>query len=261
VLPEKEVLPDKQTHPDGDTLMSIIKPETLCNPVLRLVAFAFLLAAVSASAQIREAEYLVEATTADMLALIEEAQLYVDEDPERFYVAVEALLNPVIDFPRFARSVMAAHYKRATPEQRERFAEGFKWSLVRTYALALTEFNDGGVNIIPSDRPPKRPDRASVKQEIRSEGEVYPVIYSMALNKEGEWRVMNIIINGINMGLTYRNQFASAVNDPIYGGDMDKAIDGWVASLGAIDTGAGESDAAAGSVTASGAAGSSGGAH
>jgi len=210
---------------------------------LRTLSLALLLLTGSAvaEAQIREAEVLVEQTTEQMLELIEEAKTYVDEDPERFYVAVEALLNPVIDFPRFARSVMAAHYKRATPEQRDRFAEGFKWSLVRTYALALTEFNDGGVNIIPSDRPAKRPDRASVKQEIRSEGEVYPVVYSMALNSQGEWRVMNMIINGINMGLTYRNQFASAVNDPAYGGDMDQAIDGWVASLGTIDTGAGQS--------------------
>ena len=179
-----------------------------------LPVLAGLILAAPAMAQIREAEDLVEQTTEQMLVLIEDAKGYVDQDPERFYVAVEALLNPVIDFPRFARSVMAAHYKRATPDQRDRFAEGFKWSLVRTYALALTEFNDGGVKIIPSDRPAKRPDRASVKQEIRSEGEVYPVIYSMAMNSRGEWRVMKIIINGINLGLTYRNQFASAVNDP-----------------------------------------------
>jgi len=231
------------------------KPSILRINLLRMLAFTLIFPALSASAQIREAEDLVEKTTAEMLDLIEEAKVYVDEDPDRFYVAVEALLNPVIDFPRFARSVMAAHYKRATPEQRDRFAEGFKWSLVRTYALALTEFNDGGVNIIPSDRPAKRPDRASVKQEIRSAGEVYPVIYSMALNKEGEWRVMNIIINGINMGLTYRNQFASAVKDPVYGGDMDRAIDGWVASLGAIDTGNGKGEDASGAVSASSAAG------
>lgn len=193
------------------------------------------LAGVPVQAQIPEAEQLVETTTSEMLILIEDAKSYVDEDPERFYREVEALLRPVIDFPRFARSVMAVHYKRATPVQRDRFAEGFKWSLVRTYALALTEFNDGGATIVPSERPSRRPDRASVKQEIRSEGEVYPVIYSMAQTSNGEWRVMNIIINGINMGLTYRNQFASAMNDPAYGGDLDRAIDGWVASLGAIE--------------------------
>jgi phospholipid transport system substrate-binding protein len=200
-----------------------------------LIAFTMTLVSSMTTAQVRAAEELVESTTDEMLVLIKAAEEYVDEDPEQFYVEVEALLRPVIDFPRFARSVMAVHYRDATPEQRERFAEGFKWSLVRTYALALTEFNNGDVRIVPSERPPRRPDRASVKQEIRSSGEIYPVVYSMAQSEDGEWRLRNIIINGINMGLTYRNQFASAVNDPRYGGDMDRAIDGWIASLTSVD--------------------------
>jgi len=196
-----------------------------------MIGIALLAAAQSSSAATKEAEALIQRTTDDLLALIEEAKVYVDEDPDRFYLAVEKLLEPVIDFPRFARSVMAVHYKAATPEQRDRFTEGFKSSLVKTYALALTEFNDGAVTIIPSDRPARRPDRASVKQEIRSSGQIYPVVYSLALSKEGEWRLMNIIIDGINMGLTYRSQFASAVKDARYDGDMDKVIDGWVESL------------------------------
>lgn len=203
-----------------------------------LLTGACLVAVVAGAAavgQMREAEDLVAETTDKVLALIEDARGYVDQDPERFYGEVEALLDPVIDFPRFARGVMAVHYKQATPEQRARFTEGFKKSLVRTYALALTEFNDGGVAIVPSERPPKRPDRASVKQEIRSGGEVYPVIYSMAQDKDGTWRLRNITINGINMGLTYRNQFNAAVKDPQYGGDLNRVIDGWVASLGAVD--------------------------
>jgi len=72
-----------------------------------------------------------------------------------------------------------------------------------------------------------------VKQEIRlAGGEVYPVIYSMALSEDGQWRMRNIIVNGVNMGLTYRNQFASAVQDARYQGDMDKVIEGWIASVG-----------------------------
>lgn len=210
-------------------------PETNRRRTIAVFALAMLLATAPLSAQIREAEVLIQNTTDEMLVLIDEAKVYVDEDPDRFYVVVEQLLEPVIDFPRFARSVMAVHYKGATDAQRERFTEGFKWSLVRTYALALTEFNDGSVTIIPAERPPRRPDRASVKQEIRSGGEIYPVVYSLSLTKEGEWRLMNIIINGINMGLTYRSQFASAVKDPQYGGDMDRVIDGWVESMTDIE--------------------------
>lgn len=171
---------------------------------------------------------MVRQTSSEVLALIEEARSYAEEDPERFYREVESLLSPVVDFESFARSVMAAHYRDATPEQRQQFAETFKWSLVRTYALALTEFEDGEVVVVPPDRPPRNPKRQTVKMEIRTEqGEVYPVLYSVVQGDDGQWQIRNLIVNGVNMGLTYRNQFNSAMRDPQYGGDLDQVIDDW----------------------------------
>lgn len=163
-----------------------------------------------------------------VLALIEEGREYAEDDPERFYREVEALLDPVVDFESFARSVMAVHYRDATPEQRKRFVESFKWGLVRTYALALTEFKDGEVVVVPPDRPPRDPRRQTVTMEIRTpEGNVYPVLYSVIQDRGGEWKVRNLIVNGVNMGLTYRSQFNSAAKDPKYGGDLDRVIDDW----------------------------------
>ena len=174
------------------------------------------------------ADAVIQQASDALLVLIEESHAYVKEDPERFYTAVEAVLRPVVDFKGFARSVMAAHYKSAEPAQRGRFAETFKWGLVRSYALLLTEFSDGEIALIPADRPPRSPTRKNVKMEIRTTtGEVYPVVYSMALSKDQVWRMRNIIINGVNIGLTYRSQFASAVQNPKYGQDLDAVIDGW----------------------------------
>ena len=31
----------------------------------------------------------------------------------------------------------------------------------------------------------------------------------MYLNKQGQWKLINIVINGVNLGLTFRNQFYS----------------------------------------------------
>lgn len=193
------------------------------------------LAAEPASVAVSSPDAVVERTTDALLILIEESQAYVKEDPERFFVAVEALLRPVVDFKGFARSVMAAHYKDASSDQRERFAEAFKWGLVRSYALALTGFRDGEIVIVPSQRPPRSPRRKNVKMEIRiNTGEVYPIVYSMALGKDEAWRMRNIIINGVNIGLTYRSQFSSAVQDAKYGGSLDAVIDAW-ANLLAVD--------------------------
>lgn len=189
-------------------------------------------AAVTKEDSQSEAQRVVNQSTQDMLALIESAQGYAKQEPERFYREVETVLAPAVDFRAFSRNVMAASYKRATPEQRERFAESFKWSLVRTYALALTEFSGGEINLVLDTRPSDNPKRERVKMEIKSSsGAVYPVVYSLRLNKADNWVVYNLVVNGVNMGLTFRSQFKSAVNDKQYQGDLDKVIDAWATGL------------------------------
>jgi len=194
-------------------------------------------AAAQPSENALAAQTVVNESTQNMLALIAQGQSYAKEDPERFYREVEALLSPVIDFRSFARNVMAANYKRATPEQRERFADSFKWGLVRTYALALTEFSDGEVRLAENNRPSDNPKRERVKMEIKtSGGDIYPVLYSMRKNKAGNWVIYNLVVNGVNMGLTFRSQFSSAMNDKQYEGDIDKVIDAWANGFEAPDT-------------------------
>ena len=53
-------------------------------------------------------------------------------------------------------------------------------------------------------------DRASVGMEVRdSKGTVYPVSYTM-VQLDGQWKLRNVIINGINVGKLFRDQFAVA---------------------------------------------------
>ena len=52
------------------------------------------------------AQEVVNDTTQRVMAVVVEASEYADEDPERYYQQVQAILDPVIDFRGFARSVM-----------------------------------------------------------------------------------------------------------------------------------------------------------
>ena len=54
----------------------------------------------------------------------------------------------------------------------------------------------------------------------------------MVLNAQGQWKVRNLILNGINLGLTFRNQFASTVE--ANRGNLDKAIANFVPSAGDV---------------------------
>lgn len=195
---------------------------------LRYLALFLLAFGIPAHAADAGPESVVRSTSDKVLVLIEEGKSYIQEDPDRFYRAVHDVLEPVVAFDAFARGVMGPYWREATPAQRTRFIETFKWGLLRTYSAALTEFSDGDVVVLDPDKPPRTPDRRDVRMEIRtSKGDVYPVMYAMALDARSQWRVRNLVVGGVNIGLTYQNQFKSAMRDPKYGGSMDRVIDGW----------------------------------
>jgi phospholipid transport system substrate-binding protein len=58
---------------------------------------------------------------------------------------------------------------------------------------------------------------------------VYTIRYQMGQYKDGKWRLRNLIIETINLGEIYRNQFsalARASDD-----DLDQVINGWNAAI------------------------------
>ena len=204
------------------------------------------LARLTAALELATAEEAVARTTAEVLKFIETSSAYANDDQELFFAQVETLIDPLIDFRRFARNVMGPHYKRASQAQRDAFAESFKRSLVRTYALALTEFRDGKVEVLPPRRPPRNPDTARVTQEISVGRASYQVVYDMR-RRDGAWRLNNMIIEGLNVGITFKEQFASALRDPNYAGDLGRVIAAWADIIGG-----GQSTAAMAAETAQG---------
>jgi phospholipid transport system substrate-binding protein len=213
-----------------------------------LLGIALALLPVRATAEAKPAaayetpEEMVRQMSKAVLDLADEARAYVDQDRERYFRQVEDLLSPVVDFDSFARSVMATHYRKATAEQRRRFIESFRSGLVRTYSLALMDFKDGRVVVVPPEREPRDPARRTVKMEVHTAGQVWPVLYSVSLGADGAWQVRNLIVNGVNLGLTYRNQFSSAVSQQ--GGNLDAVIKAWADIIEAeapdFDTGSAE---------------------
>jgi len=202
-----------------------------------VLSLAMGVSAADAPASETSPHEVIRGTSNELVELISQARGYVDEDPDRYHTQVQALLDPVVDFKSFSRLVMATHYKKATVEQRKRFASSFKRSLVKTYASALMQFSNEEIKVLDPTRAPRDPRRPTVNMEITTaSGAVYPLSYTMGKNKAGNWQMKNIIINGINLGLTFRNQFGSAVKDPQYGGDLDKVIDAWGGLVSEVDT-------------------------
>ncbi|MNR01747.1 putative phospholipid-binding protein MlaC precursor [compost metagenome] len=181
-----------------------------------------------AGAAAESPKQVVERTTTQLLADLKANKEQYKANPSAFYDALNANLGPVVDADGISKSIMTVKYsKNATPEQMQRFQENFKRSLMQFYGNALLEYNNQGITVGAEKKD--GPDRASVDMTVKgNSGTVYPVQYTLT-NLNGEWKVRNVIVNGINIGKLFRDQFADAMQRN--GNDLDKTINGWAGEV------------------------------
>jgi len=176
----------------------------------------------------QSAHDLIQDTTNRMLADLQANKEKYKQDPQDFYAALNNIVGPVVDAEGISKSIMTVKYSRkATPEQMTRFQENFKRGLFQFYGNALLEYNNQGITVDPAKD--ESGDRTSVNMTVKgSNGAIYPVQYTLE-KIGGEWKLRNVIINGINIGKLFRDQFADAMQRN--GNDLDKTIDGWAGEV------------------------------
>ncbi|MGS2717711.1 MlaC/ttg2D family ABC transporter substrate-binding protein [Eionea flava] len=167
---------------------------------------------------------VVHETTQNVLALLETG-IDPAADIDLFIQKISEILDPVVAFDYIARGVLGRHGEGLSKEQQRMFAEVFKKGLVNTYGKGLSGFKGLSIDVKPPQEPLGDARRTTVLQEVSSSSGVTKVSYSMAMNRQGQWKMINLILNGINFGQTFRGQFAAAVekND----GDVIKTIEEW----------------------------------
>lgn len=167
----------------------------------------------------------IELVTVELLETIATYQAGYPENEKAYFESLDALLLDRIDFAFIARNVMGSYNKVATAEQRARFATTFRNGLVETYGRGLIGYENQEIVLVKAGTVAEGQRKLTVKQEIRSSDSVYPLEYSMARKKTGQWMVVNVVINGINLGKTFRNQFVRSAQRA--GGNIEQVINGW----------------------------------
>lgn len=169
-------------------------------------------------------EQLIRDSVNELVSQIEGRKDYFAQHPEELEALVDASLAEIADFRYIGASVMGRYFRNATPEQRSRFAEVFRETLIETYAKGLVSFDYRELRVLDGNLG-RYEGQASVDMEVvASDGEVYPVSYTLRRD-DGQWKVVNVIVNGINLGLTFRNQFDQAMRE--HNRDYDAVIDNW----------------------------------
>ena len=157
-------------------------------------------------------------------------QLFTD-DRDLFEDKIKEIFEPMIDFRLIAASVMGKkYYFKATKDERAKFIEIFKDSLLDTYAETLAQWEDQVIETIFVEYDSEKTLKSiEVKQELNTGDSIYPILYKLRKTENG-WAIINIIINGVNLGLTFRNQFRALADE--HDENVTLTIKNWVSDAG-----------------------------
>jgi len=195
---------------------------------LNVCATVLLLLSSAGSAEPTAGPYeKIEQVTTELVAIIDAHKDGYPDNQQQYFNAISNLLNGAVDFRYISKKVMGPYRSQVTAKQSSLFMEKFRQGLVETYGRGI--INYGNQEIVLVDRRALKDGQRTliVKQEIRSEGDSYPLQYSMARKKTGEWMVINMTISGINLRQIFRSQFVQAAKKS--GGDLDIVIANWTA--------------------------------
>ena len=161
--------------------------------------------------------------------LTEDSSLF-ETDRALYENKIKEIFEPMIDFRRVAASVMGKkYYLLATKEERAEFVLIFKDSLLDTYAETLAQWGDSTITTEFPKNKKELSKNVEVKQTLDTGTSKYPISYKLRKSKDG-WKIVNIIINGVNLGLTFRNQFqALAVS---HNENISDTLRNWVSDAG-----------------------------
>ena len=181
--------------------------------MFRLVTFAFIaalaLALPDAEAATRPSEVIEGAVDLLNEGLSgRKEELTADEAALRAFV--DGILLPRFDREFAAGAVLGKHWRTASDEQKDRFVSAFYATLLQRYADGILEFDMDRVEILPYKGDASKRTTV-VKTNVRlDDGSKIPVHYAL-VNREDQWRMFEVKIEGISYVITYRKELESEI--------------------------------------------------
>ena len=127
-------------------------------------------------------------------------------DP-KLHAGDQAALQALVD-----RRVIGPKWRKATKEERQRLMDGFEKLLIRVYSGALKTVTDHKCELRPTRNRTVK-DEMVIRTLLKSTGN--PDIgldFRIYRNKAGDWKIVDVNVEGIWMVENYRSQFASTLN-------------------------------------------------
>jgi phospholipid transport system substrate-binding protein len=115
-----------------------------------------------------------------------------------------AILDGVFDYTELSKRTLAQHWKRFSPDQQGEFTRLFGKLLGTVYIDRIIAYKDE--KVVFGKVTPLSDKTAEVQSEVIRSSKPIPIHYRMIL-ENGEWKVYDVVIEGVSLVQNYRTQF------------------------------------------------------
>jgi phospholipid transport system substrate-binding protein len=194
--------------------------------LLKIVAGLMLFAGV-AQADVVAPDALIRDTAQDVITIIKQDPDIKAGNKKKVLALVDAKVLPNFDFNRMTQLAVGKSWRQATPEQKKALVAEFRNMLVRTYTNAFTQYRDQTIEVKPMKVAADETETTVKSRIIKSGGQPTAVDYQMKKGDDG-WKVFDVVIEGVSLVTSYRNQFDEVA--------QQSGIDGLIKKLSGMNS-------------------------
>ena len=177
-----------------------------------LLAAAGLLVAFALQAQEQKPDELVKQITDDVMKAIQSDKQLAAGDKQKALRLAEEKILPHVDFDEATRLAVGRSWRQASGEQKKQLTDEFRRMLLRTYSNAISAYQGQQMKVLPLHMKAGDTDVAVRNQYIKPGQKPVQVDYQM--HKVGnDWKIYDIIVEGVSLVLTYRSEFDQVVKE------------------------------------------------
>ena len=126
------------------------------------------------------------------------------------------ILQRACDIPAIARFTLGRYWRIASKQQRQEYVELFEDFIVQSYAVRFKDYNGESFEV-GEVREVGRKDKLVITEIAQTKGP--PIRVSWRVRGNDAYRIVDVVVEGISMGITQRDEFASVIRK--HGGKIE----------------------------------------
>lgn len=145
----------------------------------------------------------MKGTIDEVLRILRDKELKQPAKADERRQMLEKVVGDRFDYQEMSRRALGAPWNTLSDKDRQEFVGLFKSLLVSSYADKIETYSGEGVLYV-NERTEK--DYAEVRTKVQTGKTDIPLDYRL-LNKAGDWRVYDVVVDGVSLVNNYRGQF------------------------------------------------------